>query len=187
MEKHHRLSVWIARDFPVDRMTVTNVEHAFVIGLGDWVHISDRPRLDEGVGCLSSARVVVPSPARLGFRYGPVMKTYGINHVALYVEDLTRSRDFYMEVFEATLVRENESACFLEVGDDNFLALFRRDPAHINHFCFTVDAYDPDTAAAELEGRGLEIIRREDRVFARDPDGHLVQVSAPATAEDFSG
>ena len=115
------------------------------------------------------------------------MRTYGINHVALYVDDLSRSRDFYLEVFEASLVREDENACFLDVGNDNFLALFRRDPSHINHFCFTVDDYDPHGAASDFESRGFEVIRREDRVFVRDPDGHLVQVSAPATAEDFSG
>ena len=115
------------------------------------------------------------------------MKTHGINHVALYVDDLARSRDFYLEVFEAAVVREDEMACFLDVGNDNFLALFRRDPSHINHFCFTVDDYEPSSVAADLESRGLEVITREDRVFVRDPDGHLVQVSAAATPEDFSG
>ena len=115
------------------------------------------------------------------------MKTHGINHVALYVDDLERSRDFYLGVFDAALVREDETACFLDVGNDNFLALFRRDPSHINHFCFTIDDYDPDRVANDFESRGFEVIRREDRVFVRDPDGHLVQVSGPATAEDFSG
>ncbi len=115
------------------------------------------------------------------------MQTHGINHVALYVEDLHRSRDFYVDTFHASVVRENEEMCFLDVGSDNFLALFRRDPSHINHFCFTVDGYEPDEAAAELEGTGHELIRREDRVFVRDPDGHLVQVSAAATAEHFTG
>lgn len=84
-------------------------------------------------------------------------------------------------------LEKNEEMCFLDVGSDNFLALFRRDPSHINHFCFTVDGYEPDEAAAELEGTGHELIRREDRVFVRDPDGHLVQVSAAATAEHFTG
>lgn len=115
------------------------------------------------------------------------MQTHGINHVALYVEDLGRSRDFYLGVFEASVVREDEHACFLDVGEDNFLALFPRDPVEINHFCFTVSDYEPDRAVSELESHGLEVIRREDRVFVRDPDGHLVQVSASATAEDFSG
>lgn len=115
------------------------------------------------------------------------METYGINHVALYVDDLARSRDFYVEVFQASVVREDENLCFLDVGEDNFLALFRRDPTEINHFCFTIDDFDPDRAASELEGRGLDVIRTEDRVFVRDPDGLLVQVSAAATAEGFAG
>ena len=52
---------------------------------------------------------------------------------------------------------------------------------------FTVDDYEPDQTAAVLEDRGLEVIRREDRVFVLDPDGHIVQVSAAATAEHFTG
>ena len=64
------------------------------------------------------------------------MQTHGINHVALYVDDLARSRDFYVDLFEASIVREDETMCFLDVGADNFLALFRRDPTHINHFWF---------------------------------------------------
>ena len=107
--------------------------------------------------------------------------------MALYVDDLARSREFYIDHFAASVVRQDEAACFLDVGSDNFLALFRRDPSHINHFCFTVEDYEPDRAANEFESAGLEVIRREDRVFVRDPDGHLVQVSAPATPEDFSG
>lgn len=115
------------------------------------------------------------------------MQTHGIDHVALYVDDLVRSRDFYAEIFEATVVNEREGMCFLEVGEDNFLAMLRRDPAHINHFCFTIDDFEPDRSASALESLGFEVIRREDRVFVRDPDGHLVQVSAAATAEEFTG
>lgn len=117
----------------------------------------------------------------------PKLRTRGINHVALYVDDLAQSRDFYVDVFNARVVLEDGDMCFLDVGDDNFVALFRRDPSHINHFCFTIDGFDPDRTAADLERRGLEVIRREDRVFVKDPDGHLVQVSAAATAEEFSG
>ena len=138
---------------------------------------SDSPLPNDGKG---TSRSQGPTTFR-------VMQTNGINHVALYVEDLIRSRDFYVQTFGASVVRASDENCFLEVGNDNFLALFRRDPSHINHFCFTVDGYEPGRAAAELEQTGYEVITREDRVFVRDPDGNLVQVSASATGDDFSG
>lgn len=64
---------------------------------------------------------------------------------------------------------------------NDFIALFSSDSPHIEHFCLTVDGYDPDAAEPDLRARGLDVVRREDRVFFRDPDGLLVQVSGPNT------
>lgn len=106
------------------------------------------------------------------------MQTLGINHVALLVQNLARSRDFYVDLFGATVVREDDNLCFLDVGGGDFLALFARQPSMIEHFCFTIDGYDPDQVAAALEEKGLVVHRREDRVFVEDPDGLPVQISA---------
>ncbi len=102
-----------------------------------------------------------------------------VNHVALRVTDLAASRDFYVEHFGAVVQSESDRACFLGLPTGDFIALFPTDSAHIEHFCLTVADYDPDSIQAWAEGEGLEVLRREDRVFIKDPDGLLVQISGP--------
>ncbi len=96
---------------------------------------------------------------------------HGINHVALRVSDMATSRDFYVELLGATVLRETERFIFLRAGGADFLALFPSDEPHIEHYCFTVEDYEPDDAQRCLEELGLTVHRREDRVFARDADG----------------
>ena len=103
----------------------------------------------------------------------------GINHVALRVSDLRTSKAFYEKLVGARVYRETETACFLEIGTDHFLALFVTDQPFIEHFCFTMDGYDADSVAERLEASGYSIHRRADRVFVEDPDGLLVQLSGP--------
>ena len=102
---------------------------------------------------------------------------HGINHVALRVNDMAASRDFYADLLGATVLKETERFIFLRAGGGDFVALFPSDQPHIEHYCFTVEDYDPDDAQRRLEQRGLTVHRREDRVFVRDPDGLLVQLS----------
>lgn len=106
-------------------------------------------------------------------------RTQAVNHVALRVTDLARSRDFYKEHFGAVVLSESDSACFLEVGGGDFIAIFPSAEPFIEHFCLTVDDYQPDEAAARLEANGLTVHRVADRVFFYDPDGLLVQLSGP--------
>ena len=102
---------------------------------------------------------------------------HGINHVALRVSDMSASRDFYEGLLGATVLEETERFIFLRAGGGDFLALSPSDAPYIEHYCFTVEGYDPDDAQQRLEERGLTVHRREDRVFVRDPDGLLVQLS----------
>ena len=109
----------------------------------------------------------------------PLFRATAINHVALRVSDLAKSRRFYERLVGARVYRETDTACFLEISPDDFLALFSSDRAFIEHFCFTFEGYDADAVAQQLEDEGFSIHRRADRVFVEDPDGLLVQLSAP--------
>ena len=109
----------------------------------------------------------------------PPFPVTDVNHVALRVSDLAASTAFYVEMFGAVVTSASQTACFLELPDGNFIALFPTDAPHIEHFCLTLPDYDPDDAQRRLELAGHEVIRREDRVFVRDPDGLLVQLSGP--------
>jgi catechol 2,3-dioxygenase-like lactoylglutathione lyase family enzyme len=102
-----------------------------------------------------------------------------VNHVALRVRDLPTSRKFYVEMFGARVTAESETACFMSLPDGDFIALFPTDEPHIEHFCLTLPDYHADDVQRRLEVAGHAIIRREDRIFVRDPDGLLVQLSGP--------
>ncbi len=67
----------------------------------------------------------------------------------------------------------------LNVGEHDFLALFRADKPAMDHYCYTIKGYTAGDAVKRLESAGLEPRRRGNRVYFDDPDGLEVQVSAP--------
>jgi catechol 2,3-dioxygenase-like lactoylglutathione lyase family enzyme len=102
----------------------------------------------------------------------------GLNHIALSVTDVVRSRDFYMKHLGLTLQRDGgEGSCFLGIGP-HFLALFRGSEPGMHHYCYSVKEYTAATAVDRLKAAGLEPDRRGDRVYFPDPDGLVVQVAA---------
>lgn len=108
----------------------------------------------------------------------PLFSPSGINHVALRVTDLDASARFYQRVLGARVYKATETARFLEVTPTHFVALFTTEEPHIEHFCFTLPDYEADEVAARLDAEGIDYHRVADRVFAKDPDGLLVQLSA---------
>ena len=107
----------------------------------------------------------------------------GLNHVALSVADVAVTRDFLVEHIGAGVVRDEGHRCFLAVGGNHFVGLFRVDPPPpgpgvLNHVCFTIEGYDPDEAERTAREAGLRVRRTEDRVFFWGPDGLVVQVAA---------
>jgi catechol 2,3-dioxygenase-like lactoylglutathione lyase family enzyme len=103
----------------------------------------------------------------------------GLNHVALGVADVERSRDFYQKHFGLPVIRDGRSNCFLGLGK-NFLALFRNEKPGMDHYCIAIDNYNPDAVVEELKRQGLNPRRPagSNRVYFPDPDGLVIQVSS---------
>lgn len=99
-----------------------------------------------------------------------------IDHVALSVTDIPRSRDWYVRHLGLRVMRQSESSCFLDCGDD-FLALFKSDKPGLHHYSFAIPEYDQDDAARRLREAGLTPKPRGRRMYFDDPDGIEVQVS----------
>jgi catechol-2,3-dioxygenase len=104
-------------------------------------------------------------------------KARELNHVALNVTDVARSRDFYRNHLDLSVLQEGGNSCFMRVGE-HFLALFQSAKPGLDHYCYTIDNYDPATAVEKLKTAGLAPERRESRVYFEDPDGLTVQVAA---------
>jgi len=107
-------------------------------------------------------------------------KATSLNHIALRVTDVTRSRDFYMKHLGLTVARDGgTSNSFLNFGN-NFVALFRGDTPGLDHYCYSVENYDVSDAVEKLKAAGLtpRQPRGTGRVYFPDPDGLTVQLAA---------
>lgn len=102
-----------------------------------------------------------------------------LNHIAVRVTDLRRSRDFYQKHFGSPVIHESESSCFLGLAK-NFLTLFRSPNPGLDHFCIAIANFNADSAIEQLKRQGLSPTRPSgsDRVYFQDPDGLTVQVSS---------
>lgn len=121
----------------------------------------------------------------------PSLKVTEINHVALNVRDLERSKRFYVDVlgFEDRTSRVNPGQAmsskptmsFLLAGSQG-LDLFATRDAHggqeMSHMALSVEADDIDDVLAFLETAGVGVSDKTPRstVFISDPDGHRIEI-----------
>jgi len=65
------------------------------------------------------------------------VKVYGINHVAIEVDDVEKAVSFYHDVFNLEKLDEGEGDAFFKIGEHQFLAMFEVDrvqPDRTRHF-----------------------------------------------------
>ena len=101
----------------------------------------------------------------------------GLNHIALNVTDIKRSRDFYRKHLGLSVMSESGRSCFLSCGD-HFMALFKERLPGLDHYCYSIKDYEPAKVMETLTRLGLKPRRQENRVYFDDPDGITVQVAA---------
>ena len=82
----------------------------------------------------------------------------GLNHVALNVASVPKSRDWYIKHLGLKVIRESgEENCFLGGGrGDFFLTLFHGEKPGLNHYCYTIREYNADKAEEKLKAAGLK-------------------------------
>ncbi|MBI2359262.1 MAG: VOC family protein [Deltaproteobacteria bacterium] len=96
-----------------------------------------------------------------------------IDHVALHVSDLERSVDFYEKRFGFKKYFEHAVAgghriAYLKLGD-TVLELTHRSDGSMNGFHFCLETESFDAAVAELQSRGVEMVRAPHDTAAREP------------------
>jgi catechol 2,3-dioxygenase-like lactoylglutathione lyase family enzyme len=127
---------------------------------------------------LGATLAATSGAARAGQARTGTFQATGLDHVALDVREVARSRDFYVKHLGLEVIREGgEDNCFLGSGGDFFLTLFRGDRPGLNHYCYAIKGYDPDRAEESLKAAGLKPRREGGRVYFHDPDGIEVQVA----------
>jgi predicted enzyme related to lactoylglutathione lyase len=152
-------------------------------GLEALVHDYDRGRLTRRqLLARLHGLIAVAAGARAfaaeGQRPGSTFQAVGLNHIALTVGDIRRSREFYARHLGLTVSSESDTRCFLTFGT-GFLALFRGRQPGMDHYCYSVEDYRVDAAAERLRRQGIEPRIEGSRIYFDDPDGLEVQLSAP--------
>lgn len=107
----------------------------------------------------------------------PTFRARSIDHLALNVTDIPRSRDWYARHLGLRSYRETPTTCFLRCDGTDFLALFKADRPGMHHYSFAIPDYSQQTAAQRLREAGLTPKLRGRRTYFDDPDGIEVQVS----------
>ena len=112
-----------------------------------------------------------------------------LDHIGVYVKDLERSLNFYIEVFgfpERQRFSKGDSKIAVLYIGKGLLELIQRPgaPAEApkgrwSHVAFHIDGYDG--LVSKLEGMGLELrkVTLEDGsriAFFKDPDGHDIEI-----------
>lgn len=141
----------------------------------------DRRQLVAGLGTLVAA-VTTPRAARgQETSETTTFQAVGLNHIALRVTDVLRSREFYKRHLGLQVTRDGgERNCFLSCKN-GFVALFQNDTPGMDHYCYSVIDYDVNSAEEKLKAQGFEprVVRDDGRIYFKDPDGLTVQLAAP--------
>lgn len=111
---------------------------------------------------------------------GVSVRAYGINHVAIEVDDAKRAVDFYRDVFGLEMYAGGEGAAWCKLGEHQFLAIFEMEQLQPDrHRHFGIIVRDEDQIAEvrdKLTGKyGLRLIPGF-RCDFHDPWGNRIQV-----------
>ena len=115
--------------------------------------------------------------------------TYGLTHIALAVADVNRAYEFYASVFGMVAVYRDENFIQAQTPGARDVLVFERSekpragPGGIAHFGFRLTSPDAiDQAATMVTQAGGRVVEQgefvagEPYVFARDRDGHLLEI-----------
>jgi catechol 2,3-dioxygenase-like lactoylglutathione lyase family enzyme len=139
----------------------------------------DRRQLVAGLGSLVA--VVSMGQTAHAQEANSTFKATELNHIALRVTDVLRSREFYKQHLGMTVIRDGgERNCFMSCGKDNFVAIFNGEEASMDHYCYSIKDFDVGKAEAKLKAEGIEprVVRDAGRIYFSDPDGLTVQLAA---------
>ena len=80
-----------------------------------------------------------------------------LNHVTLFVEDVTTSVSFYQRLFGMPVLTPQDPGINLAAGN-GFLGVYPAQgrPTGVNHVCFGLESFDADATLKKLLAQGLE-------------------------------
>lgn len=121
------------------------------------------------------------------------MNILELDHIALQVVDVEKSRDFYVKALQLQeLPRPNFSfpGVWFALGPHELHLIGDRDKevnSHHRGTHFAIRVSDVEPCATRLDSLGIEYIRKHrpdgaHQIFFQDPDGHYVEFCQPPAA-----
>lgn len=153
-----------------------------LVGLYDQGTLSRRQLL-QGLFALGVSPYVASPVAGglLGASQTPALfHTRTVNHVTLYASSVARSKAFYQRLTGLPIQAEDKDSCEFRL-EGGFLGIYAADAGQqpgFNHFCFGIDAYEPQSTLTALKAAVPEAkptLEYENQVYVQDPDGVRVQ------------
>jgi len=120
------------------------------------------------------------------------MKFVQLDHVAIHVQDVQRSCDFYERVLRLEPIPRPSfkfPGAWYRLGETQELHLIGNRDAPVNshsrgnHYALMVD--DMDQWEAHFQSQGVDYVRRRIRpdgayqIYVADPDGHFIELCTP--------
>jgi catechol-2,3-dioxygenase len=109
-----------------------------------------------------------------------MVQVYGVNHIAIEVDDAKKAAAFYADVFGLEMLRGGEGAVWCKLGEHQFLAIFEVKelrPDRVKHFGLMVR---DDKQIKEVRRKLVKKYRLKMapgfRCDFRDPWGNRIQV-----------
>lgn len=117
-----------------------------------------------------------------------MVKTHGLTHISLSVEDPERSLEFYQRLFGVREYYRDPDSIQVQGPGPYDIIVFERRPSHgkpggIDHFGFRLtDPADVDDALAQAEAAGATVLRKGEfapgspYLYIADPDGYTIEI-----------
>ena len=107
------------------------------------------------------------------------IEVQGFDHVAIWVSDMRKSADWYIEHLGMKEASVSSNHIFLKLGNGQVLALFKASDAKqvgsgIQHLALTLPAGEEEKALDLLRQQGVPVERRGPSFGFPDPDGYWI-------------
>ncbi|HCK16366.1 TPA: hypothetical protein DHW51_19735 [Candidatus Poribacteria bacterium] len=112
----------------------------------------------------------------------PEITAQSFNHVALWVKDVRKSADWYVEYLGLQEASASEHRIFLKLADGGVLALFETSDTDkigtgVHHLAFNLPNQQEVSALETLRQQNISLLQRGPNLSFQDPDGYWIHFS----------
>ena len=110
------------------------------------------------------------------------IEVQGFNHIAIWVTNIRKSADWYIEHLGMKEANSNENHIFLKLANGQVLALFQSSDSEqvgsgVQHLAFNLPPGGVEEALDTLRKKNIPVSKRGPSYGFADPDGYWIHFS----------